>query len=237
MANAALSRLQHHVFGAIARGEGVAVVEQPATLLTTIPFSGFYESWHNDAIDQAEASLTEDSNGDSIDGLASRFHNGNSIDHDKVRQAYAKDYAATMATELGITLEFDELKSPREYNFETDRIFCKISIREAYNLLGQACKGKKLHQAIKGKFTSRPGFISYYSNELSQWPGRLEEWDHNQIGTLLEVVAAEKFNESEYAGELSSNGDLDNIIDRALTPYGQRLAKVASYLRERQDRL
>ena len=41
-----------------------------------------------------------------------------------------------------------------------------------------------LRQAIKERFTSRSGFISSYPNHLEDWPP-LEQWDHNELGTLL----------------------------------------------------
>lgn len=41
-------------------------------------------------------------------------------------------------------------------------------------------------KAIKKRFTSYDGFISFYSNRIEDWLDKpLTEWDHNELGTLL----------------------------------------------------
>ena len=228
------SRLQYHVTGAIERGESEAIVERPVRLLSTIPFQGFYGSCHDAAIDYTEESLFQDSNGDSIPALAEHFYSGDSIDYSRVHESYSKDYVEALADHSKLELIFDELKCPREYNFETDRIFVTIPLRQVEALLAKVDKNA-LRKAIHDKFTSRPGFHSFYKNTLEAWPPFIGDWDHNQVGTLLEV-AIQDWNELSYAEELSGSGSLYDILYPALTAYGQRLARIASYLRARQDR-
>src|SRR5690606_26269592 len=89
-------------------------------------------------------------------------------------------------------LEFESLDSPREYNFCTDRIFCYIPLESAKRLFVISAKGnhKRLKEVIRERFTSRDGFISFYSNNLEEWLDKpLDQWDHNEIGTLLIAVA------------------------------------------------
>ncbi|MFM0341159.1 hypothetical protein [Paraburkholderia fungorum] len=78
--------------------------------------------------------------------------------------------------------------SPREYNFETDRIFAYInrsSVRELYHRVD----GAVLADMIRVRHTSCSGFISFYPNDLDDWKAKpLKDWDHNELGTLLLAV-------------------------------------------------
>ena len=232
--NPPVSLLQHYVSGAIERGEKEVIVEQPVRLLSTIPFQGFYYSCHEAAISATEDCLLEDSNGDLNIELAHRFYRHHSIHMSKVYTSYAEDYVKAFAGHSELDLIFDELESPRKYHFETDRIFVTIPLYQAEALLTKADK-EALEKAIHDKFTSRPGFISFYSNRLEDWPPSVSNWDHNQLGALIEACIQD-FNEERYAEDLRGDGYLDNMLYAALTEYGQRLVDVACYLRQRQDR-
>ena len=138
-------------------------------LLTTVPFSGFYESIHSEAIDNVE---------------------------------YAKAYVREMSTGL----EFDSLDSPEYYNFSTDRIFAKISLENAQALLNNVDKDR-LKEVCKEHFTSYDGFISHYDTDWKQW-GEIQDWDHNQLGALLESFLDEDIEEQIYE-VLRSNGYIE----------------------------
>ena len=208
--------------------------EHPVRLATTIPFDGFYNSCHDQATDRAEEMMLEDSNGDVIPGLAERFYADHSINYSKLRKAYWNDYLQAYAIHAKINLIPDQLSSPKEYNFTTDRIFAEISLADAERLFASADR-VKLDELIRKRFTSRSGFLSFYANSLDEWPKSVKEWDHNQVGILLEAAIPE-FDQQEYADDLDSNGDLSNWLDDALTEAGQRISRIAQYLRERQER-
>jgi hypothetical protein len=86
------------------------------------------------------------------------------------------------------------MTSPRFYNFETDRVFANISEHAARKLFAYSRKldnHATLAKVIRARFTSRDGFHSFYSNSLAEWLEKpLDEWDHNELGTLL-IVACE----------------------------------------------
>lgn len=91
-------------------------------------------------------------------------------------------------------LIFEEMTSPREYNFTTDRIFCQVSGRvvKALFRVSKAEGHSRLEACIKERFTSRSGFISHYSNRLSDWLSKpLADWDENELGTLLRALLPE----------------------------------------------
>ena len=72
----------------------------------------------------------------------------------------------------GVTVIFEELRSPKEYNFSTD------SINVTYELTSDAINAINLYLQLnldafiadlKQRYTSRPGFLSYYSTDYTVW--------------------------------------------------------------------
>jgi len=202
-------------------------------LTSTIPFLGFYETIHDNAIDRAIEGLFEDDNGDCNSALINHFYSSNCINFVKVRNEYAKDYAQAFATATNLQLTFDELNSPREYNFQSDRIFVNVTPESVIKLFALVDKDV-LRQCIKEEYSSRSGFISYYSPDLNEWPEDITKWDHNQLGTLISVAV--DFDEEKYMEELSGSGQVDSWVYSALNDKGIRLSNIAVYLRERQER-
>ncbi len=86
---------------------------------------------------------------------------------------------------------FEEMVSPREYNFTTDRVFVKVPMRLTRKLFAKskATGHAMLKTLIAERFTSRSGFISFYSNNIDDWLAKpLAEWDSNELGTLLRAA-------------------------------------------------
>ena len=164
-----------------------------------IPFSGFYGSIHDsymyDVLEMREAELSD-------------------IDWENVFEEYAKEYVKKLAEWMDISLEYEELVSPKEYNFMNDRIFAKISRSDFAKILS-AVRGEALNNKVKEMFTSRSGFISHYPNHISEW-GRISNWDHNQIGAVL-AAYVDKYQESDDIGAniaetIYENGTLESIM-------------------------
>ena len=164
------------------------------TLETNIPFAGFYNSLYSDAIDREEEQFVEyrlqdgDISYEQADELMNLLFR-----HTNYTQAYcqlAQDYTTAFnekfkeRTGVDLGLRFVTMTSPREYNFETDRIFAR-AYESALITLRMAVNEDVLKAKIRKRFTSRSGFISFYSNNLADWPEELCEWDHNQLCTLL----------------------------------------------------
>lgn len=97
------------------------------------------------------------------------------FDYDGFRTEMAKACCDAIETELkplGIKVIFEEIRSPRFYNFDTD------SINVTYKL--SAKTGKLLYdylqknivaftKYIKDHYTSRDGFNSFWSNDVKEW--------------------------------------------------------------------
>lgn len=208
----------------------------------TVPFSGFYQSLHDFALDQAIEQMFSDSatGTERNEGLEQRFFN--LCDFSQVHNSYAKAYAEAFAQAFGLeTLKFEKLVNPREYNAETDRIFAVIDGAELERLLVKV-ERPALAQLVREKFTSRSGFHSFYSNDLADW-GPVSTWDHNQAGTLLEALANQESMRGDFDQEtefglcenFSGNGWLESWLYGA-APGVKRLDKVYEYLQTRAAR-
>jgi hypothetical protein len=151
-----------------------------------IPFSGFYCSFWDGQIDNWVEQQAE-----------YRGHNLEDVydaaDFSAARLDIANAYAAEFIDWLGGTLdrevkgEFEQLTSPRFYNFETDRIFVKLEEAALQQILDdlRAKDDETLQTAFATLFTSRDGFVSFYEPFVPAKP--LAEWDHNEVFALLQA--------------------------------------------------
>jgi len=211
-------------------------------MLAIIPFAGFYESVHDDMLNNALGQVFWDREGQGCvhSNLLNRAHS--LIKWGDVMKAYTKDYAERFADEFKLALTFESMQSPREYNFTTDRIFVELSADEAKRILA-ATDREALDTVAADMFTSRSGFISSYSPDVDDWGG-IEAWDHNQLGALLKAYAAqetddtdgfESWAERSLMEKADENGYLQNwlFVDN---PKMQRLDKIHGYLQDRAGR-
>jgi hypothetical protein len=206
-------------------------------MITTIPFSGFYCTLHESALDDAIEQMFSTDGCVVNNGLADRAQF--ECSWGDVRKAYAKEYAEQFSREFDIPLEFDSMESPKYYNFTTDRIFCRVPLEVCIRLESELPDNALADQA-RDMFTSRDGFSSFYSPDIDEW-GDIAEWDHNQIGCLIEAYVLHQnpdFDQyAEYAlmDDAQCNGVVWNWIDES-TPNMGRLHKVFNYLEQRAKR-
>lgn len=90
-----------------------------------------------------------------------------------------------------LRLTFAAMESPREYNFQTDRVFANIPVSVVAKLwaISRAEGHVTLSRVASERHSGRDGFISFYSSDISDW-GPVKTWDHNQLETLL-IAACE----------------------------------------------
>lgn len=208
-------------------------------MLTVIPFSGFYDSWHDQELDSALEQMLGDDSGTPYDNLQERAYF--SVEWQKVHAAYAKAYAENFCDHFKIKGKFESLQSPREYNFTTDRIFIELDEAEVGRLFA-ATSRFALDKVCKEMFTSRSGFSSYYTPSWPDW-GCTDDWDHNQVYALITAYV-----EQEHGGEFKQsdeydlmepdrcNGAYDDWIYTHAGKEGRRAIDVALYLRQRSER-
>ncbi len=175
-------------------------------LVTKIPFSGFYDSLYSGEVDHCQemdcehyAEKEAEDHPKELRIEASEFADifFDCADYSAAYHAVAKEYVEAFDTvvsdEIGIKLDlsFENMSSPREYNFETDRIFVHIP-RDVVAKLFRASRADKhetLAAVIKKRFTGCSGYIPFYRNELDTWLAKpVSQWDHNELETLLLAV-------------------------------------------------
>lgn len=212
-------------------------------VITAIPFSGFYHSLHDSELDTALERMFE------VDGTGNTINQDllamaqDCVDWREVHKAYAAEYAECFAHEFGITgMVFESLKSPREYNFETDRIYCEIPAQTITRMLAET--PPETLDAVAGEmFTSRSGFISFYTPDVGAW-GELTTWDHNQRLALVTAYVLHRRDGEEFdtwaehslMENAFCNGAIDNMLFSGDTKRLARLEKIAAYIRERAER-
>lgn len=98
-----------------------------------------------------------------------------------------KKTAKTWQKVDSLGLRFKDMTSPREYNFETDQIYCDISLATMRKLWAVSARDNHatFKRVIADRFTSRSGFISHYSARWQDWLKPLATYDHNELGALL----------------------------------------------------
>ena len=199
-------------------------------LETTIPFEGFYNSFISADIENEIDSLTQyysesyELNDNEEQLLSNSFL---SVNNNNFYNEICKDYVSFYLDNLNERIKDFTLKgtfkcfiSPREYNFETDRVFIEIEENHCIDFIKYIIKNykKELDKKIKERFTSRSGFISFYENNLESWTNNYKEWDHNQIGICFELFDIEEdedivYSLREYLSETISE-NLYNTLDK-----------------------
>ena len=109
---------------------------------STLHFGGFYESIHNYILE------------DILDE--------NQDDNRPIFIEYSKNYVKMINDKLGTDFKFDDLDSPKFYNFETDVIIISYSDNDLdvlLNLVNLDDLKNYVDEALK----SRPGFVSFYN--------------------------------------------------------------------------
>ena len=173
-------------------------------LESTIPFDGFYESFISADIDHQIGQQIEwdcdlyDLNESEEEILYNNYLTVNtSYFYNQIAEDYTNFYIDALNERLkGFTLKakFNLIISPREYNFETDRIFIEIEENHAVDFIEYIVKNykKELENRIEDRFRSRSGFISFYKNSIDLWAKDFKEWDCNMIGTCFELFDLEE---------------------------------------------
>lgn len=157
-----------------------------------MPFSGFYETCHREAL-RDRFDVGENSDPKENEAEWQKRWDEYCLHHKENEQDYCREYVRQFSKMVGIGLEYKDLVSPKEYNFSTDRIFAEISASDVKELKRMA-DPERMRALVKLSFTSCDGFSSFYSNDYGQWLKDEEAgkpFDHNQVGTLLECVAGQ----------------------------------------------
>jgi hypothetical protein len=205
------------------------------TVSVKVPFSGFYETSHNAVFDgwlEYKQEMLMSDHGATLEQvreLAKKYWY--CIDWQAVRVDYARAYCDNLVAlvadvsrqyvtndkgkrELSppfkLQLEFEELKSPRFYNYETDCIYAKIPLAQMEAMLA-AIPPEKWREFVREQCTSYDGFISFYPANYDEWDKDLSEWGEARLGMVLEAYLVHILKENSL--------DFRNDINNALSAY------------------
>lgn len=110
--------------------------------------------------------------------------------HIRVAKAFVNRLESELKQFLEIQLEFQELISPKEYNFTTDsiNIAAELDLNELLKLIVNRFEQAKDYFAAH--YTSCSGFVSSHSNNIADWLNKdyiLAKPEH-RIGALLNCL-------------------------------------------------
>ena len=130
-------------------------------------------------------------------------------DYDFKYDEYHKE-AGKKATEVveewledfNIKVNFQEISSPREYNFGNDSInveyvLAKDSMKKILDYLKE--NRQVFEEWLKGRYTSRSGFISSHSTDADEWISELKSGEDlsHKFGAVLEFIMENEGNTDE----------------------------------------
>ena len=160
-------------------------------------FNGFYNTLFEIILDNATDNAIEYYNEQNNTSL-----NYDIFDFDfiSIQNEISKDAISKIEeklNEIGIncTIKYENLVSPREYNFSNDSINIEINFKKFSQVIEILEQNFDLFtQYIKDNYTSRSGFISSYSNYSSDWMEDLKndaENETHKVGAVLDFILQE----------------------------------------------
>ena len=158
-------------------------------LFVQLPFSGFYETWHSQILDDAIESDYRDEMGVAPDDFWSEVE----VKWTEVHAAYAKVYAETVLDKLGevddsltvskpvmdLILANLKLQSPKEYNFDTDHIYAPIPTSEVTDELTNWMK--TVHRYVQDHQEILVGVKDFQVDRTEYRSGYIPRFDLEQV--------------------------------------------------------
>lgn len=165
------------------------VMSEVETITAYIPFQGFYESHISGYLeDEIEYS-------DQVEPKS----------WIEVHTNIAKVYAEKWRDITGFPVKFSRLISPREYNFETDKIEVEVPVDWVTNLRCLLLVSEGFREYVFEICRSRSGFFSFLNNNLDMWP---RVWGHKEVTVALQYLErAIGEIEEQIIEDMNCNGD------------------------------
>lgn len=163
-------------------------------------FSGFYDTIWKVNIEVIAESIEDegvfvnkykrlmiDGGKEYIDGIIDDLYQ-----YERYEKELAKDLCSAVAdmSPLIEKIEYEDIYSPKEYNYRNDHYNCKIHVK--MNKLKKWAYDNKeyLDKYFKDRYTGYDGFIPFYDNDFDGWEKNtngFEEFDEHEIGAILDA--------------------------------------------------
>lgn len=152
-------------------------------------FPGFYNSFLEYSNEDSDIEHYNDENGTNYDYDDFEW---NYVEYQKrVAKSFVNRLEFELNTFINVRINFQEIISPKLYNFSTDSVNVEIKVN-LKELIGLISDRKDLAtQYFKDKYTSCSGFISFHSNDINDWLNiaYIKENEAHRVGSLLECLA------------------------------------------------
>jgi len=131
---------------------------------TALNFGGFYQSWHDEQLERAVAyacDLVDECGEIKWDEMYASINSWTPY-----REQYAEAWLGQFNDEIGTSLAFEGINSPREYNFRTDAIMASMTTRDALALFKYVRENdlkNDVFDRMREITTSRDGYLAFYS--------------------------------------------------------------------------
>lgn len=178
-------------------------MENLKTFATYLPiFSGFYHTIFDESEAWEEYEFQDESEffehypslaGIPFDRIKAEWWMA--VDYSAGNRAVAEACAYTLPDllpDIVKAVEFEMVRSPKEYNFTNDAVDVKITVDlealKTYLEENEADFAKFLAK----RYTSRDGFMSFHGNTIAEWSEvteKFESLDGHYLGALLDFVA------------------------------------------------
>lgn len=107
-------------------------------------------------------------------------------------RVYLSELGDFFRREYDVDLKLDEntavVKSPREYNFSTDSLYCEADLDALSALFNEHFD--EVEKYVNDVLKPRSGFIPFYSNDISEWPS-ITKWGCVQLGLILDALISQ----------------------------------------------
>jgi hypothetical protein len=192
------------------------------TVETWLPeFDGYYNTLWSDLIDNEEEMFLDYRNEECGENVELDFIN---TDYTPIKQQLNKiiteevmDKIKELFPDLIKSYEYQDMHSPREYNFTTDQINIKIEIN--FDKLVDLIYENQMEfcQYLKDRYTPRSGFAPFHSNRMEDWlDGEEHQFnDGHKCGDALQflMIYVDGFEDMELYDKVrdraSGNGEVD----------------------------
>lgn len=177
--------------------------------IRALTFGGFYGGlWDQGENEYNEAQLDEALD---IVQLTDEWGFGPNY-RNEVAEIYAQDYVDMCNEILDVDLKrvSQRISSPREYNFETDKIFIEVEIDDYTKFIDKLIKFSdnpeyraKLGNMIRERHTSCSGLWSWMSNDIEKWFMFMYDPDNSHytsffMAYLMEVIDPLTYEDLDY---------------------------------------
>ena len=199
-----------------------------------LPFSGFYESLHNQFLEDAiESAFNYDYETGGDVELGDDYDQARwdaDINWPEIQENYSKAYVEEFGQEFDLDLEFVATTSPKYYNFSTDRIFANVPLEQIERIRKEAEAHVDYAEFIKERYTSYDGFWSNFSNDSNDEDWTKEELNPVQYRSILDFWI-EKISDAHedwdvfLMDDFRGNGGMDDLVYDAVEAIKAELEK------------